>query len=456
MALRSIDPATGREFARYEEMDAAAVMAAVEATASVWQSWKGFSFAERAGILRRAADLLKSEEREHAERMAREMGKPVQQGMAEVQKCAWVCRYYADHAERFLAAEAIATDFHKSYVRFDPIGPVLAVMPWNFPLWQVFRFAAPALMAGNVGLLKHASNVMGSALAIEDVLRRAGLPEGAFRTLVIGSDAVAAVIEHPSVRAVTLTGSEAAGAAVAGRAGRGLKKTVLELGGSDPFIVLDDVDVPAVAREAARARTINTGQSCIAAKRFIVLDGVADAFEAAFRAELEKLVVGNPLEETTDLGPLARPDLVDDLDAQVQRSLERGARLVTGGKRLDGPGCFYAPTLLADLDPSMAAACEETFGPVAALLRARSDEHAVEIANSSDFGLGASVWSGAADRAEALAPSIESGCVFVNGIVKSDPRLPFGGIKLSGYGRELADFGIREFVNVKTVVVERP
>jgi len=453
MALRSIDPTNGEEFARYQEADATAVAAAVDATAKAFEAWRETSFEQRAGVLRRAAQLLKDEAREHAGLMAREMGKPVTQGVAEAEKCAWVCRYYADHAERFLSPEIIASDAVKSYVRFDPIGPVLAVMPWNFPFWQVLRFAAPALMAGNVGLLKHASNVTGSALAIESLLRRAGLPEGAFRTLVIGSGAVESVIDHPAVRAVTLTGSEAAGAAVASAAGRRIKKSVLELGGSDPFIVLDDVDVRAVAREAAKARTQNTGQSCIAAKRFIVLDAVADAFEDAFASELEALVVGNPLEEKTEIGPLARPDLVEDLESQVERSVAAGARLVTGGRRIGTSGCFYAPTLLADVTPDMAAGCEETFGPVAALIRAGSDEHAVKIANGSEFGLGASVWSGDAERAERLAPAIESGCVFVNGIVKSDPRLPFGGVKLSGYGRELADFGIREFVNVKTVVV---
>jgi succinate-semialdehyde dehydrogenase/glutarate-semialdehyde dehydrogenase len=455
MALRSIDPTTGEEIAAYEEEDSAAIRAAVDHSAAVFEDWREVSFEERAGVLRRAANLLKDEKRAHAERMAREMGKPVGQGEAEAEKCAWVCRYYADHAERFLAPESVPGDMVKSYVRFDPIGPVLAVMPWNFPFWQVFRFAAPALMAGNVGLLKHAGNVTGSALAIENLLLRAGLPEGAFRTLVIASGAVAEVIDHPAVRAVTLTGSEAAGAAVASRAGQRIKKSVLELGGSDPFIVLDDVDVTAVAAQAARARTINSGQSCIAAKRFIVLDSVFAAFEEALAAELEALVVGNPLDEKTEIGPLAREDLVDDLEDQVKRSVAEGARLVTGGERLgDGAGCFYAPTLLSDVTPEMTAGCEETFGPVAALLRAGSDEHAVKIANGSPFGLGASVWSGDAGRAERLAPKIEAGCVFVNGIVKSDPRLPFGGVKLSGYGRELADFGIREFVNIKSVVVE--
>jgi len=454
MTLRSIDPATGECFARFEEHEPAAVEAALEAAEAAFRTWRETGFAERAAVLRRAADLLEAEQDDHARRMAREMGKPVSQGAAEAAKCAWVCRHYADHAEAMLAPQPVATEAAKSYVRFDPLGPVLAVMPWNFPLWQVFRFAAPALMAGNTGLLKHASNVTGSALAIEDVLARAGLPEGAFRTLVIGSSRVEAVIDHPAVRAVTLTGSEAAGAAVAGRAGRRLKKTVLELGGSDPFVVLADVDVAAVAREAARARTINSGQSCIAAKRFLVEAPVADDFEAALRAELASLVVGSPLDEKTDVGPLARPDLVDELDDQVQRSVAAGARLVLGGRRLDGPGCFYAPTLLADVTPEMPAGCEETFGPVAALLRASSAEEAVALANRSPFGLGASLWSGDAERAEALAPRIEAGAVFVNGFVKSDPRLPFGGVKRSGYGRELADHGLREFVNVKTVVVE--
>ena len=454
MALRSIDPTTGQEIARYEEDDAATVRAAVEVSAATWEDWREVSFDGRAGVLRRAANLLKAEARSHAELMAREMGKPIAQGMAEAEKCAWVCRYYADHAERFLSPERIASDAADSYVRFDPIGPVLAVMPWNFPFWQVFRFAAPTLMAGNVGLLKHASNVTGSALAIENLLLRAGLPEGAFRTLVIGSGGVADVIDHPAVRAVTLTGSEAAGAAVAARAGLRLKKAVLELGGSDPFIVLDDVDVAAVAREAARARTINAGQSCVAAKRFIVLDPIADAFEKALASELDALAIGNPLDEKTEVGPLARPDLVEDLERQVERTLEAGARLVTGGHRVGSTGSFYEPTLLSDVRPEMAAACEETFGPVAVLIRAGSDEHAVKLANGSDFGLGASVWSGDSARAERLVPAIEAGCVFVNGMVKSDPRLPFGGVKRSGYGRELADFGIREFVNIKAVVVE--
>ncbi len=454
MALESIDPATGERLAEYPETDDATLARWLDEAGEAARRWRESSFDERAAVLLRAAELLGAEERRLAELMAREMGKPLAQGLAEAQKCAWVCRFYAESAERFLAPEAIETDAVKSYVRYDPIGAVLAVMPWNFPFWQVFRFAAPAIMAGNVGLLKHASNVTGCALAIEDLLRRAGLPEAGFRTLVISSGRVASVIDHPAVRAVTLTGSEAAGAAVAERAGRRIKKSVLELGGSDPFIVLDDVDVAAVAREAMRARTINTGQSCIAAKRFIVLDGVADAFEQAFASELESLVVGNPLDEKTEVGPLARADLVDELDDQVQRSVAAGARLVTGGRRLDGPGAFYAPTLLSDVTPEIPAGREETFGPVAALLRVASEDEAIAVANDSDFGLGSSVWSGDPARAEALAPRIEAGCVFVNGMVKSDPRLPFGGVKLSGYGRELADVGIREFVNVKTVVVE--
>ncbi len=454
MTLRSVDPASGEEIARYEELSEAALREAVDATHEAWLAWRGVSFQDRARVLVRAAELLTGERRTHAELMAREMGKPVLQGEAEADKCAWVCRFYAENAERFLAPEPIATEATRSYVRFEPIGAVLAVMPWNFPYWQVLRFAAPAIMAGNAGLLKHASNVTGAALAIEDLFRRAGLPQGVFRTLVISSRQVESVIDHPAVRAVTLTGSEAAGAAVASRAGQRIKKSVLELGGSDPFIVLEDVDVPAVARAAARARTINSGQSCIAAKRFIVMEPVARAFEEAFAAELGRLVVGNPLEEKTDVGPLAREDLVDELDDQVQRTVAAGGRLVSGGQRLDGPGCFYAPTLLADVDPSMPAGREETFGPVAALLCAGSEDEAVEIANGSAFGLGASVWSGDAARAERLAPRIDAGCVFVNGMVKSDPRLPFGGVKLSGYGRELADFGIREFVNIKTVVVE--
>jgi succinate-semialdehyde dehydrogenase/glutarate-semialdehyde dehydrogenase len=404
--------------------------------------------------MRRAAALLRGRAERYARLMTEEMGKPLAAGRAEAEKCAWVCDFYAEHAARFLAPAAVATEARESWVRFEPLGPVLAIMPWNFPFWQVFRFAAPALMAGNVGLLKHASNVPGSALAIEEVFRDAGFPAGSFACLLIGPEAVAGVIRDPRVRAVTLTGSDAAGRQVAAEAGKALKKTVLELGGSDPFIVLADAEVESVALQAARARAINSGQSCIAAKRFIVEAPIGERFERAFVAAVAALRVGDPLDLTTEVGPLARADLLDSLHSQVERTVAAGARLATGGRRLDRRGFFYAPTVLAGVEPGMPAFDEETFGPVAALVRARDAAHAVELANRSPYGLAASIWTGDPARGRDLAPAIEAGSVFVNEIVKSDPRLPFGGVKDSGYGRELADFGIREFVNVKTVWVD--
>jgi succinate-semialdehyde dehydrogenase/glutarate-semialdehyde dehydrogenase len=451
MMFRSINPATGQPCGSHPEPDAPTLAAALSQAESAFRGWREVAFSERARYLRAAAELMRRERRRHAELMALEMGKPVQQGEAEAEKCAWVCEYYAEHAEGFLAPEPVETDAARSYVRFDPLGPVLAIMPWNFPFWQVFRFAAPALMAGNVGLLKHASNVFGCARAIEEVFSEAGLPTGVFQSLIVSSKSASELIDHPAVQAVTLTGSEPAGMEVAARAGRALKKTVLELGGSDPFIVLDDVDVAAVAGEAARSRTLNAGQSCIAAKRFIVMQSVEAAFTEALRSELEALRVGDPLDAATEVGPLAREDLLEELDGLVQRSVAAGARLVSGGRRLDGPGYFYAPTLLAGVRPGMPAAEEETFGPVAAVIPVASEQQAVEVANASRYGLGASIWSGDLERAERRVPGIEAGHVAVNGIVKSDPRLPFGGIKRSGYGRELAGFGIREFVNVKSV-----
>ncbi len=451
MAIESINPATGELLERFDAHDADQVERALERSQEAFASWRTTPFAERAGVLRRTAALIREELATHAAHMVREMGKPVIQAEAEAEKCAWVAEYYAEHAEGFLSAEPVETDAARSYVRFDPIGTVLAVMPWNFPYWQVFRALAPALMAGNTMLLKHASNVPRCALEIESLLVRAGLPDGVFQTLLVGAGAVAGIVEHPAVRAATLTGSDPAGRALAQTAGRHLKKTVLELGGSDPFIVLDDVDVDAVARQATTGRTINSGQSCIAAKRFLVHEAVAERFAEAFARELSALRVGDPTQRDTDVGPLARPDLVDELDDQVRRALAAGAEARCGGRRIEGPGCFYEPTLLTELDRTNPVAVEETFGPVAALLRVADEEEALEVANDSEFGLGASVWSGDRARAEALAPRIESGHVSINGIVKSDPRLPFGGVKNSGYGRELASFGVREFVNVKSV-----
>ncbi len=451
MPMKSVNPATGELLHEYAEHDEAEVQRRLSLAAQAFGRWSRTSMAERSKVLLAAAQVLRKDLARWAETMTREMGKTLPSAEAEAEKCAWVCEHYAEAAPRYLASEPAKTDASDSFVRFDPLGPVLAVMPWNFPFWQVFRFAAPALMAGNVGLLKHASNVPGCALAIEEIFQRSGLPEGCFQALLVGSKAVGAVLESPVVQAVTLTGSEPAGRSIAAKAGSLLKKSVLELGGSDPFIVLADADPVEAARTAARARCINNGQSCIAAKRFVVEDAVAEAFEGAFTQEMSALKVGDPMDRATDVGPLAREDLVAELDAQVQASLKQGARLLTGGERLPGRGFYYAPTVLAAVQPGMAVFDEETFGPVAAVVRARDAQHAVELANRSRFGLGASLWTRDEGKARELARWIESGSVFVNGMVKSDPRLPFGGVKASGYGRELAAYGIREFVNVKTV-----
>ncbi len=449
--MRSVNPATGETLRDYPAMAPDQVDARLEWAGRTFHAWSRTEFEERARVLRAAAGLLRSELPRWATLMTSEMGKTLLAAEAEAEKCAWVCEHYAEHAASNLAPEAVATDARESLVRFDPLGAVLAVMPWNFPFWQVFRFAAPALMAGNVVLLKHASNVPGCALAIEEIFQRAGLPDGAFSTLLVESSEVERILAHPVVRAVTVTGSDAAGRAIASQAGRLLKKSVLELGGSDAFVVLSDADVTAAARAGARARCLNNGQSCIAAKRFIVEDPVADAFERLFCAEMAALRVGDPMDRATDVGPLAREDLLSELQGQVRRSLEQGARLALGGHRLDRPGAFYVPTVLTGAGPGVAAFDEETFGPVAALARARDAEHAVRLANASRFGLGASLWTDDRERAHELAAQLEAGSVFVNGMVKSDPRLPFGGIKDSGWGRELSHYGIREFCNVKTV-----
>jgi succinate-semialdehyde dehydrogenase/glutarate-semialdehyde dehydrogenase len=405
----------------------------------------------RAALFHAAGRLLRERKSRYARTMALEMGKPLPQGEAEADKCALACDYYAEHAAALLAPSERQTEASRSYVRFDPLGPVLAVMPWNYPFWQVFRFAAPALMAGNVGILKHAPNVSRCALEIEALFRDAGFPVGVFQAIFVEPDVVARVIADDRVRAVTLTGSPRAGGSVAERAGRHLKKTVLELGGSDPFIVLADADIAAAARAAAEARLVNSGQSCIAAKRFIVVAAVADRFLEAFGAELERRKVGDPLQPGTEVGPQARIDLRASLHRQVEESVARGARLVFGGRVPEGPGAFYPPTLLTAVGPGMPAFDEETFGPVAAVIRARDEADALRLANASAYGLGASLWTGDRKRAERLAAELDAGCVFINAIVKSDPRLPFGGIKRSGYGRELSEFGLREFVNIKGV-----
>jgi succinate-semialdehyde dehydrogenase/glutarate-semialdehyde dehydrogenase len=451
MTMQSINPATGEVLETFTETTAAEVERVLATAHAEFLAWRDVPFATRAQLMRRAGEVLRAHKTEYARSMALEMGKPIVQGEAEVDKCALTGDYYADHAEAFLAPQPRQTDAAKSYVRFDPLGPVLAVMPWNFPFWQVFRFAAPALMAGNAAILKHASNVPRCALQIEAVFRDAGFPRGLFATVLVGSAAVGGLIADPRIVAVTLTGSERAGQQVAERAGRELKKTVLELGGSDPFIVLADADVTAAARTAAEARLVNSGQSCIAAKRFIVVEPVADAFIARFAEELRGRRLGDPLARDTQVGPQARVDLRDDLHRQVAESVKRGARLVLGGEVPAGRGAFYPPTLLSAVDKGMPAFDEETFGPVAAVIRAKDEADAIRLANDSEFGLGAALWTQDRTRAEQLAARIEAGAVFVNGLVKSDPRLPFGGIKRSGYGRELSEYGIREFVNIKSV-----
>jgi succinate-semialdehyde dehydrogenase / glutarate-semialdehyde dehydrogenase len=451
--MESRNPATGELVATIEEHSPADVAARLAGARAAFPAWRDLGFAARARHFRAAAAHLKAERDRYARLMTEEMGKPIAQAEAEIEKCAWGCDYYAENAARFLAPEPTPTDATQSLVRFDPLGVILAVMPWNFPFWQVFRFAAPALMAGNVGLLKHASNVPRSALAIQEVFEAAGFPPHVFTTLLVSAATVESLIRHPDIAAATLTGSEAAGESVGATAGGALKKVVLELGGSDPFVVLTDADLDAAATTAVEARMINNGQSCIAAKRFIAVGEVADGLESRLRDRIAALKVGDPLDRTTQVGPLARPDLVRELDRQVKASVAAGARVVVGGAPIPGPGAFYQPTLLADVRPGMPVFDEETFGPVAALSRAADESAAIALANQNRFGLGASLWTRDTARAEALAARIEAGLVFVNAMVKSDPRLPFGGVKRSGHGRELGEIGIREFVNVKSVWV---
>jgi succinate-semialdehyde dehydrogenase/glutarate-semialdehyde dehydrogenase len=453
MPIASVNPATGETIATFEALSRDDVDRKLQRAVEAFAVNRARTFADRAAKMRKAADILESRADQYARTMTLEMGKPITAAVAEVKKCAMVCRHYAEHAETYLAPEHIRTDASESYVRFDPLGVILAVMPWNFPFWQVFRFAAPALMAGNVGLLKHASNVPQSALAIEDILREAGFDSGEFQTLLISADQVGPLIEDERVKATTLTGSEPAGASVASTAAKHIKKSVLELGGSDPFIVMPSADLDAAVKTAVKARIVNNGQSCIAAKRFIVHDDVADEFEASFVTAMEALRVGDPLEETTDVGPLAMPQIVDDLDQQVTASVAAGAKLLTGGKRLRERGNFYAPTVLAAIPSHAPVYAEETFGPVASLFRVADVEAALRMANATPFGLGASVWTRDRSEAEQFIAGIESGQVFVNAMVASDPRLPFGGVKHSGFGRELGVYGIREFVNIKTVWV---
>jgi len=451
--LKSIDPATGRELASFPEADGTAIEAAVARAWSVRRGWRDAGIAHRADLLRAVAAVLRADKARYASILTAEMGKPIAEAEGEVEKCAWTAGWIADHAARLLADEPIESTATESYVRYQPLGVVLAVMPWNFPFWQAFRAGLPALAAGNVMLLKHASNVPQSALAIEEVFREAGVPEGVFQTLLIGPAAVEAIIADRRVAGVTLTGSEAAGAQVAAAAGKALKKSVLELGGSDPFIVLADADVATAATVACRARNQNNGQSCISAKRFIVVEDVADDFEKRFVSAVAALKVGDPMDRANQVGPLARPDLIDALERQVRESVGMGAKVLTGGKRLDGAGNYYAPTVLAGVKADMPVFREETFGPVAALIRVKDAEEALEVANGSDFGLGSSIWTADVDGARRMAERVEAGLVFINGMVASDARLPFGGVKRSGYGRELSEIGIKEFTNAQTVWV---
>ncbi|HVG33248.1 MAG TPA: NADP-dependent succinic semialdehyde dehydrogenase [Pyrinomonadaceae bacterium] len=454
MAIASINPATGETLRSFEPLSDALIEEKLARADSAFDEHRHTTFAERARRMTRVAEILEDEKNEFARMMTLEMGKPLKAAGEEAAKCAWVCRYYAQWAERFLADEEVETNATRSYIHYQPLGPVLAVMPWNFPFWQVFRFAAPALMSGNVGLLKHASNVPQCAISIEDVFRRAGFAEGVFQTLLVGSDKVERLIDDERVRAVTLTGSESAGSQVAGRAGKHIKKSVLELGGSDPFIVMPSADVDEAAKTAVKARTINNGQSCIAAKRFIVAEEVYDQFERRFVEGMQALHIGDPLEEETDIGPLATRQVLEDLDEQVQKSVAAGARILCGGHKLERPGFYYAPTVMTDIPKDAPAYSEELFGPVALLFRVRDVEEAIRLANDSVFGLASSAWTNDESEAQRFIEEIEAGSVFINGMVASDPRLPFGGIKRSGYGRELSAYGIREFVNIKTVWIK--
>lgn len=456
MAIATINPATGKTVKEFAALTDEAIAQKLDLAQQTFAQYRNISLEQRATWLNHAAQILEDEKERFGQLMTLEMGKPIAAAIAEVEKCAWVCRFYAEHAAEFLKDVAVGTDASQSFIRYQPLGIILAVMPWNFPFWQVFRFAAPALMAGNVGVLKHASNVPQCALAIEEILHRAGFPEGAFQTLLIRADKVAQIINDDRVKAATLTGSEAAGASLASAAGKQIKKTVLELGGSDPFIVMESADLEAAVSTAATARLINNGQSCIAAKRFIVHESIADAFAEKMVEKFAVLKVGDPMNSETNIGPLATPDILQDLDSQVQACLDQGAKALIGGKPISSSsgGNYYPPTVLTDLPPGCPAYQEEFFGPVALLFRVPDLEAAIQLANSTCFGLGASAWTQDPEERDRLIDELEAGCVFINGMVKSDPRLPFGGIKRSGYGRELGAEGMREFLNLKTVWVK--
>lgn len=455
LMFTSINPATGEKTDEYKPHSKTQVVTVIEKVHQEWENWKTTPLSFRAALLQKTAEILLDQKEYLAKLMVQEMGKPVKQARSEVEKCAWVCRYYSENGEKFLQTERVQTQARSSYVLYQPLGVVLAVMPWNFPFWQVFRFAAPALMAGNAGLLKHASNVMGCAMAIEHIFEKAGFPSHIFHTLRIKGSEVSSVIENPLVKAVTLTGSVGAGKAVAQKAGGQLKKTVLELGGSDPYLILEDADLELAAEKCVTSRLINNGQSCIAAKRFIVVEEVFEDFQDMILRKMKNIKMGDPLNENNDMGPQATEKLRDELHEQVTKSIEKGAKCLLGGTILSQKGAWYPPTILTDVKPGMPAWEEELFGPVAAIIRAKDTEDAISIANSSIFGLGSAIFSQNHQKAIEIANNkLEAGCCFVNEFVKSDPRLPFGGIKQSGYGRELSHQGIREFVNIKSVWIK--
>ncbi|MGI9048384.1 MAG: NAD-dependent succinate-semialdehyde dehydrogenase [Rubrobacteraceae bacterium] len=455
MAISTTNPATCEEVKSFDELTDEQVEEKIQRAAETFREYRKTSFEDRSRMLIRAAEILEEEAEELGRIMTTEMGKTYVSAIAEANKCARGCRYYAENAEKFMSDEAVELEGANAFIRYQPIGPVLAVMPWNFPFWQVFRFAAPALMAGNVGLLKHASNVPQCALAIEDVIHRAGFPEGAFQTLLIGSSKVQAIVDDPRVRAATLTGSEPAGREVASNAGKNLKKTVLELGGSDPFIVMPSADLDKAVSTAVTSRTLNNDQPCIDAKRIIVHEEIADEFERRYVESMQALKVGDPMEEGTDMGPLATPQILEDVDGQVRKSVEAGAKVLTGGKPADGPGNFYPPTILTDIPEDSPAYREEIFGPVASLFRVSDIDEALALANDSDFGLSSSAWTNDEAEQERFVNELEAGMTYINKMTESTPEVPFGGAKNSGYGRELSHFGIHEFTNPKTVWIDQ-
>ncbi|MAC04629.1 MAG: succinate-semialdehyde dehydrogenase [Balneola sp.] len=453
--MKTINPATGKVIKEYSEMSFEEVSGIIYRANIAQKQWKDKSFTNRSVNLNKIAKSLKENKQELGELMSTEMGKPLSQSIGEIEKCAWVCEYYAENAEDFLSDDSVETDASKSYVTFNPLGTVLSIMPWNFPFWQLFRFAAPALMAGNAVILSHSENVTGCALEIEKIIHTSGIPADLFRTILVQNENMKPVIQHNGIAAVTLTGSTRAGKIVASQAGEALKKTVLELGGSDPSIILADADIKQAAESCVNSRTLNSGQSCIAAKRFVVVEEVYDEFVSEFKKLMESKKVGDPFDEATDIGPMAREDLRDGLHEQVQKSIEAGANCILGGEKPGAAGSFYPVTILENVTKGMPAYDEELFGPVASIIKVQDEEEAVQVANDSIYGLGASIYSKDVEKAEKIAAEqLEAGCCFVNEFVKSDPRLPFGGIKQSGYGRELGLYGIREFVNTKTVYVK--